>query len=119
MTSLPTPEPEEPLIAEQQQAVDENRILSFNDNPIVTLASNLGKPNAKITPANTLTSAEVRFRQSFTTDPGGSGFLVNSFSFRAFNGNDFLIVSLWTDKGGSPGVKLAELGRVGGTPSGP
>ncbi len=112
VTSLPTPEPEEPLIAAQQQAVDENRILSFNENPIVTLASNLAKPNANNTPANTLTSAEVRFRQSFTTGPGESGFLLNSFSFRAFNGNDFLIVSLWTDEGDSPGEKLAELGRA-------
>ena len=110
--SQPTPEPEEPLIAAQQQAVDENRILSFNENPIVTLASNLAKPNANNTAANTLTSDEVRFRQSFTTGPGGSGFLLNSFSFRAFNGNDFLIVSLWTDEGDSPGEKLAELGRV-------
>ena len=112
VTSLPTPEPEEPLIAAQQQAVDENRILSFNENPIVTFASNLGKPNANNTPANTLTSAEVRLRQSFTTGPGESGFLLNSFSFRAFNGNDFLIVSLWTDEGDSPGEKLAELSRV-------
>ena len=112
VTSLPTQEPEEPLIAAQQQAVDDNRIMSFNDNPIVTFASNLGKPNANNTPANTLTSAEVRFRQSFTTGPGESGFLLNSFSFRAFNGNDFLIVSLWTDEGDSPGEKLAELGRV-------
>ena len=62
--------------------------------PIVTFASNLGKPNANNTPANTLTSAEVRFQQSFTTGPGGSGFLLDSFSFRAWNGNDFLIVSL-------------------------
>ena len=112
VTSLPTPEPEEPLIAAQQQAADENGIMSFNDNPIVTFASNLGKPNANNTPANTLTSVEVRFRQSFTTGPGESGFLLNSFSFRAFNGNDFLIVSLWTDEGDSPGEKLAELGRV-------
>ena len=117
VTSLPTPEPEEPLIAAQQQAVDENRITSFNDNPIVTFASNLGKPDANNTPANTLTSAEVRFRQSFTTGPGGSGFLLDSFSFRAWNGNDFLIVSLWTDEVSEmgvsgPGDKLAELGRV-------
>ena len=117
MTSLPTPEPEEPLIAAQQQAVDENRITSFNDNPIVTFASNLGKPDANNKPANTLTSAEVRFRQSFTTGPGGSGFLLDSFSFRAWNGNDFLIVSLWTDEVSEmgvsePGDKLAELGRV-------
>ena len=112
VTSLPTPEPEELLIAAQQQAADENGIMSFNDNPIVTFASNLGKPNANNTPANTLTSAEVRFRQSFTTGPGESGFLLNSFSFRAFNGNDFLIVSLWTDEGDSPGEKLAELGRA-------
>ena len=117
VTSLPTPEPEEPLIAAQQQAVDENRILSFNDNPIVTFASNLGKPDASNTGNNTLTSAEVRFQQSFTTGPGESGFLLNSFSFRAFNGNDFLIVSLWTDEVSEmgvsgPGEKLAELGRV-------
>ena len=112
VTSLPTPEPEEPLIAAQQQAADENGIMSFNDNPIVTFASNLAKPNANNTPANTLTSAEVRLRQSFTTGPGESGFLLNSFSFRAFNGNDFLIVSLWTDEGDSPGEKLAELSRV-------
>ena len=78
----------------------------------MTFASNLAKPNANNTPANTLTSAEVRLRQSFTTGPGGSGFLLNSFSFRAFNGNDFLIVSLWTDEGDSPGEKLAELSRV-------
>ena len=113
--SQPTPEPEEPLIAAQQQSVNENPIVTFNDNPIVTFASNLGKPNANNTPANTLTSAEVRFQQSFTTGPGGpdgSEFLLNSFSFRAWNGNDFLIVSLWTDEGGSPGEKLAELGRV-------
>ena len=107
----------EPLIAAQQQAVDENRITSFNDNPIVTFASNLGKPDATNTHANTLTSAEVRFRQSFTTGPGGSGFLLDSFSFRAWNGNDFLIVSLWTDEVGEmgvsgPGDKLAELRRV-------
>ena len=117
VTILPTPEPEEPLIAAQQQAADEDRITSFNDNPIVTFASNLGKPDATNTPANTLSSAEVRFRQSFTTGPGGSGFLLHSFDFRAWNGNDFLIVSLWTDevseKGDSgPGEKLAELGRV-------
>ena len=112
VTSLPTPQPEEPLIAAQQQAADENGIMSFNDNPIVTFASNLAKPNANNTPANTLTSAEVRLRQSFTTGPGESGFLLNSFSFRAFNGNDFLIVSLWTDEGDSPGEKLAELSRV-------
>ena len=117
VTSQPTPEPEEPLIAEQQQTADENRILSFNENPIVTFASNLGKPDANNTPANTLTSAEVRFRQSFTTGPGGSGFLLDSFSFRAWNGNDFLIVSLWTDEVSEmgvsgPGDKLAELGRV-------
>ena len=112
VTSLPTPEPEELLIAAQQQAADENGIMSFNDNPIVTFASNLAKPNANNTPANTLTSAEVRLQQSFTTGPGESGFLLNSFSFRAFNGNDFLIVSLWTDEGGSPGEKLAELSRV-------
>ena len=109
MTSHPTPEPEEPLIAAQQQ--------SFNDNPIVTFASNLGQTDANNTPDNTLTSAEVRFQQSFTTGPGGSGFLLNSFSFRAFNGNDFLIVSLWTDEVSEmgvsgPGEKLAELGRV-------
>ena len=107
----------EPLIAAQQQAVDENRITSFNDNPIVTFASNLGKPDATNTHANTLTSAEVRFRQSFTTGPGGSGFLLDSFSFRAWNGNDFLIVSLWTDEVSEmgvsgPGDKLAELRRV-------
>ena len=78
----------------------------------MTFASNLAKPNANNTPANTLTSAEVRLRQSFTTGPGESGFLLNSFSFRAFNGNDFLIVSLWTDEGDSPGEKLAELSRV-------
>ena len=112
VTSLPTPEPEELLIAAQQQAADENGIMSFNDNPIVTFASNLAKPNANNTPANTLTSAEVRLQQSFTTGPGESGFLLNSFSFRAFNGNDFLIVSLWTDEGDSPGEKLAELSRV-------
>ena len=117
VTSQPTPEPEEPLIAAQQQAADENRIMSFNDNPIVTFASNLGKPDANNTPANTLTSAEVRFRQSFTTGPGGSGFLLDSFSFRAWNGNDFLIVSLWTDEVSEmgvsgPGDKLAELSRV-------
>ena len=117
VTSLPTPEPEEPLIAAQQQAVGENGIMSFNDNPIVTFASNLGKPDATNTPANILTSAEVRFRQSFTTGPGGSGFLLDSFSFRAWNGNDFLIVSLWTDEVSEmgvsgPGDKLAELGRV-------
>ena len=121
VTSLPTPEPEEPLIAAQQQAVDENRITSFNDNPIVTFASNLGKPTANNTPANTLTSAEVRFQQSFTTGTPSTpstpstdelGFLLNNFSFRTFNGNDFLIVSLWTDEGGSPGEKLAEWGRV-------
>ena len=117
VTSLPTPESEEPLIAAQQQAVDENGIMSFNDNPIVTFASNLGKPDANNTAANILTSAEVRFRQSFTTGPGGSGFLLDSFSFRAWNGNDFLIVSLWTDEVSEmgvsgPGDKLAELGRV-------
>ena len=43
--------------------------------------------------------------------------MLNNFSFRAFNGNDFLIVSLWTDEVSEmgvsgPGEKLAELGRV-------
>ena len=73
VTILPTPEPEEPLIAAQQQTA--NQGVSFNDNPIVTFASNLGKPDATNTPANTLTSAEVRFRQSFTTGPGRIGVL--------------------------------------------
>ena len=44
VTSQPTPEPEDPLIAAQQQAANES--VSFNDNPIVTFASNLLKPNA-------------------------------------------------------------------------
>ena len=73
VTSLPTPEPEEPLIAAQQQAVDENRIVTFNDNPIVTFASNLGKPDATHTPANTLTSAEVRFPAVVHDRPGRIG----------------------------------------------
>ena len=107
--SQPTPEPEEPLIAAQQQSVNENPIVTFNDNPIVTFASNMGKPNAG---SSTLRTHEVRFRQSFTTGPGDSGFLLHSFSFRVWNSNDFLIVSLWTDEDGSPREKLAELGRL-------
>ena len=111
VTSLPTPEPEELLIAEQQQAADEG--VSFNDNPIVTFASNLGQTNRPTnTLAGALTTAQVRRQQSFTTGPGGSGFLLNSFSFTADNRNDVLIVSLWTDELDSPGEKLAELGRV-------
>ena len=43
--------------------------------------------------------------------------MLDSFSFRAFNANDFLIVSLWTDEGGSRGEKLAELGRVEAQPA--
>ena len=115
VTSQPTPEPEEPLIAAQQQAADENRILSFNDNPIVTFASNLLKPNvpdADNTPANTLTTDEVPLQQSFTTG-ADAGYLLHSFSFNAYNDSQYLIVSLWTDEGGSPGEKLAELGQVG------
>ena len=110
VTSLPTPEPEELLIAEQQQTADEG--VSFNDNPIVTFASNLLKPHATSEPANLLKTAELRLQQSFTTGPGGSGFLLHSFSFNADNRNQYLIVSLWTDEGGSPGEKLAELGRA-------
>ena len=105
-------EPEEPLIAGQQQAADENQIMSFNDNPIVTFASNLAKPNASPPDEYILTSAEVRLQQSFTTGPD-TGYLLHSFGFTAHNANDSLIVSLWTDEGGTPGEKLAELGRVG------
>ena len=112
VTSQPTPEPEDPLIAGQQQAADENGIMSFNDNPIVTFASNLLKPNATNTPANTLTTDEVPLQQSFTTGPD-AGYLLHSFSFNAYNDSQYLIVSLWTDEGGSPGEKLAELGQVG------
>ena len=112
VTSQPTPQPEDPLIAGQQQAADENGIMSFNDNPIVTFASNLLKPNGSDTPANTLQTADLRLQQSFTTGPD-AGYLLHSFSFNAYNGNQYLIVSLWTDEGGSPGEKLAELGRVG------
>ena len=110
VTSLPTPEPEDPLIAEQQQAADEG--VSFNDNPIVTFASNLLKPNAADTAANILTTDEVPLQQSFTTGPD-AGYLLHSFSFNAWNDSQYLIVSLWTDEGGSPGEKLAELGQVG------
>ena len=106
--TLLTPEPEEP----QQQAA--NQGVSFNDNPIVTFASNLLKPDGTGTPSNTLTTAELRLQRSFTTGPGGSGFLLNSFSFTADNRNDVLIVSLWTDELDGPGEKLAELGRVEG-----
>ena len=109
VTSLPTPEPEDPLIAAQQQAADEG--VSFNDNPIVTFASNLGKPDASNTPADILTTDEVPLQQSFTTG-ADTGFLLHSFSFNADNRNQYLIVSLWTDEGGSPGEKLAELGRA-------
>ena len=57
-------EPEEPLIAAQQQAADE---MSFNDNPIVTFASNLGKPDGTGTPANTL--PPLRFDSSSRSRP--------------------------------------------------
>ena len=110
VTSLPTPEPEDPLIAEQQQAADEG--VSFNDNPIVTFASNLDKPAAADTAANILTPDEVPLQQSFTTG-ADTGYLLHSFSFNAYNITQYLIVSLWTDEGGSPGEKLAELGQVG------
>ena len=117
VTSLPTPEPEDPLIAAQQQvavgssgAADEG--VSFNDNPLVTFASNLLKPNAADTAANLLTPDEVPLQQSFTTG-AAAGYLLHSFSFNAYNNSQYLIVSLWTDEGGSPGEKLAELGQVG------
>ena len=103
ITSQPTPEPEEPLVAAQQ---------AFDDNPIVTFASNLDKTDGTSEPANQLTTDEVRLQQSFTTGASAPGFLLDSFSFRANNANDFLIVSLWTDESGAPGEKLAELGRV-------
>ena len=84
VTSLPTPEPEELLIAEQQQAADESRILSFNDNPIVTFASNLGsdEPDAADTAANRLTTDEVPLQQSFTTGPGGCGVPASQLQFQ-------------------------------------
>ena len=47
VTSLLTPEPEELLIAAQQQAA--NQGVSFNDNPIVTFASNLGSSRTRPT----------------------------------------------------------------------
>ena len=96
------PVAEEPLVAAQQQ--------SFNDNPIVTFAANLGGDDTLVHDVRT---DNPSFQQSFTTGPGGSGFLLHSFSFRAYSANDTTIVSLWTDEGGSPGEKLAELGRIG------
>ena len=95
----------EPQIAAQQ---------SFSDNPVVTFASNLGQADAAGTSAdNTLNSSDGRLQKSFTTGPGELGFLLHSFSFEAWNGNDFLTVSLWTDDGVGPGEKLAEIGRTG------
>ena len=113
VTSQPTPEPEDPLIAAQQQAANES--VSFSDKPIVTFASNLLKPNvpdANNTPANILTPDEVPLQQSFTTG-ADAGYLLHSFSFNAYNNSQYLIASLWTDEGGSPGEKLADLGQVG------
>ena len=116
VTSLPTPEPEEPMIAAQQQAADES--VSFNDNPIVTFASNLLKPDAANTDDNTLQTAEVRLQQSFTTGPD-AGYLLNSFSFNAYNGND---VSHRVPVGGRGRQSGRETGRAGPgteTPYGP
>ena len=117
-------EPEEPLIAGQQQAADENQIMSFNDNPIVTFASNLAKPNASPPDEYILTSAEVRLQQSFTTGPD-TGYLLHSFGFTAHNANDSPINTVFRittatemDAGSLPGwsfggdIKFGLKGRV-------